>query len=78
MRATIQQIPASAAVFASQGVVGRFAARRDVRPMNGDLPLGRGQDWFVFTPPLTLSSLIPGGGLQRNAHTPLASVTSVA
>jgi hypothetical protein len=44
------RIPASAAVFASQGVVGRFGARRDVRPMNGNLPIRRGQDWFVFAP----------------------------
>ena len=44
------RIPASAAVFASQGVVGRFGARYDVRPLNGNLPLRPGQDWFVFTP----------------------------
>ncbi len=44
------RIPASAAVFASQGVVGRFATRYDVRPLNGHLPIRPGQDWFVFTP----------------------------
>jgi hypothetical protein len=44
------RIPASAAVFASQGVVGRFGTRYDVRPLNGNLPLRPGQDWFVFAP----------------------------
>jgi hypothetical protein len=44
------RIPASAAVFASQGVVGRFSSRFDVRPLNGNLPIHPGQDWFVFTP----------------------------
>ncbi|MFI5068251.1 MAG: DUF2079 domain-containing protein, partial [Streptosporangiales bacterium] len=44
------RIPASAAVFASQGVVGRFATRLDVRPLNGNLPIQPGQDWFIFTP----------------------------
>jgi hypothetical protein len=44
------RIPASAAVFASQGVVGRFSSRYDVRPLNGNLPVRPGQDWFIFTP----------------------------
>jgi hypothetical protein len=44
------EIPRSAAVFASQGVVGRFSNRLDVRPLNGNLPIQPGQDWFVFTP----------------------------
>lgn len=44
------RIPASAAVFASQGVVGRFASRYDVRPLNGNLPIRPGQDWFILTP----------------------------
>ena len=44
------RIPASAAVFASQGVVGRFATRLDVRPLNGYLPIQPGQDWFIFAP----------------------------
>ena len=44
------RIPASAAVFASQGVVGRFSSRDDVRPLNGHLPIRPGQDWFVFAP----------------------------
>jgi hypothetical protein len=44
------RIPASAAVFASQGVVGRFSTRYDVRPLNGHLPVRPGQDWFIFTP----------------------------
>jgi hypothetical protein len=44
------RIPPSAAVFASQGVVGRFSSRYDVRPLNGNLPIRPGQDWFIFTP----------------------------
>jgi hypothetical protein len=44
------RIPASAAVFASQGVVGGFGGRTDVRPLNGHLPIQPGQDWFIFTP----------------------------
>jgi hypothetical protein len=44
------RIPGSAAVFASQGVVGRFSQRLDVRPLNGILRLRPGQDWFVFAP----------------------------
>ena len=44
------RIPASAAVFASQGVVGRFATRLDVRPLNGNLPIQPGQNWFIFVP----------------------------
>jgi hypothetical protein len=46
----LARIPARDAVFASQGVVGRFSGRLDVRPLNGNLPLQAGQDWFVFTP----------------------------
>ena len=37
-------------MFASQGVVGRFATRLDVRPLNGNLPIQPGQDWFIFAP----------------------------
>ena len=44
------RIPGSAAVFVSQGVVGRFSGRLDVRPVSGDLPVRPGQDWFVFAP----------------------------
>jgi Predicted membrane protein (DUF2079) len=50
LAAVAARIPASAAVFASQGVVGRFATRLDVRPLNGNLPIQPGQDWFIFTP----------------------------
>jgi hypothetical protein len=46
----LARIPHRDAVFASQGVVGRFAERLDVRPMNGHLPLQPGHDWFVFAP----------------------------
>jgi hypothetical protein len=50
LAAVAARIPASAAVFASQGVVGRFSDRRDVRPLAGRLPVQPGQDWFVFAP----------------------------
>ena len=50
LAAVLKQIPHQDAVFASQGVVGRFAERLDVRPMNGHLPIQPGHDWFVFTP----------------------------
>jgi Predicted membrane protein (DUF2079) len=46
----LNRIPEKDAVFASQGVVGRFSERRDVRPMNGHLPIQPGSDWFIFTP----------------------------
>jgi hypothetical protein len=44
------RIPGSAAVFVSQGVVGRFSNRLDVRPLSGKVPVRPGQDWFVFAP----------------------------
>ncbi len=44
------RIPASAAVFASQGVVGRFSSRYDVQSLHGKLSLRPGQDWFIFAP----------------------------
>jgi hypothetical protein len=45
------RIPDSAAVFASQGVVGRFSARLDVRPLPApsDVPV-HGETWFVVVP----------------------------
>ena len=57
------RIPASAAVFASQGVVGRFSSRPDVHPMNGNLPLQPGQDWFVFAPWAGVETQTPGGSM---------------
>lgn len=50
LSAVLSKIPGRDAVFASQGVVGRFSERRDVRPMNGHLPIQAGTDWFVFVP----------------------------
>jgi Predicted membrane protein (DUF2079) len=44
------RIPASAGVFTSQGVIGRFSSRYDVQSLGGKLPLQPGQDWFVFAP----------------------------
>jgi hypothetical protein len=45
------RIPASAEVIASQGVIGRFAARADVHNLGGPgiVPV-RGETWFVITP----------------------------
>jgi len=57
------RIPASAAVFASQGVVGRFSSRYDVRPLNGNLPLRPGQDWFVFAPWAGIETQTPGAAM---------------
>ena len=57
------RIPASAVVFASQGVVGRFSSRHDVRPLNGYLPLRPGQDWFVFAPWAGIETQTPGGAM---------------
>jgi hypothetical protein len=52
LAAVSARIPESAAVFVSQGVVGRFAGRTDVRPLtaNASLPVQPGQDWFVLVP----------------------------
>jgi uncharacterized membrane protein len=45
------RIPASAEVIASQGVVGRFAGRADVRALFGPATKAvRGVTWFVITP----------------------------
>ena len=61
------RIPASAAVFASQGVVGRFSSRYDVRPLNGKLPLHPGQDWFVFAPWAGIETQTPGDAMALAA-----------
>ena len=50
LAAVLARIPEKDAVFASQGIVGRFSERKDVRPMNGHLPIQQGEDWFVFSP----------------------------
>jgi Predicted membrane protein (DUF2079) len=46
------RIPASAEVVASQGVVGRFSGRTDVRAFvgAGPIPLNGGTTWFVVVP----------------------------
>ncbi len=46
------RIPASAEVIASQGVVGRFSGRTDVRALTGagPIPLSGGTTWFVVVP----------------------------
>lgn len=45
------RIPASAEVFASQGVVGRFSSRAGIRPLPAprDVPV-HGETWFVVAP----------------------------
>lgn len=50
LAAVLKRIPPSDAVFTSQGVVGRFSQRLDVKPVNGYLTIQQGADWFVFTP----------------------------
>lgn len=73
------RIPASAAVFASQGVVGRFSGRRDVRPLNGNLPVQPGQDWFIFTPwagietQTTAGAMVFAGQLAGPLHATLVT-----
>ena len=57
------RIPASAAVFASQGVAGRFSKRYDVHLLDGNLPLRPGQDWFVFTPWAGIETQTPGAAM---------------
>jgi len=76
--ATVEaRIPASAAVFASQGVVGRFSSRLDVRPLNGNLSIRPGQDWFIFAPWVgietqqTASAMVFAGQLADQLHAEL-------
>lgn len=76
------RIPASDAVFASQGVVGRFSSRLDVRPLNGHLPIQPGQDWFVFTPWVgietqkTAGAMVFAGQLAGPMHARLVADTN--
>jgi hypothetical protein len=76
------RIPASDAVFASQGVVGRFSSRLDVRPLNGHLPIQPGQDWFVFTPWVgvetqkTAGAMVFAGQLAGPMHAKLVADTN--
>jgi hypothetical protein len=63
LAAVLKQIPPQDAVFASQGVVGRFSERRDVRPMNGHLPIQQGHDWFVFTPWVGIETQKPAAAM---------------
>lgn len=63
LAAVLKKIPERDAVFASQGVVGRFSERRDVRPMNGHLPIQQGMDWFVFTPWVGIETQKPAAAM---------------
>jgi len=63
LAAVAARIPPSAAVFASQGVVGRFSSRLDVRPLNGNLPIQPGEDWFVFSPWAGIETQKPAGAM---------------
>lgn len=63
LAAVLKRIPAGDAVFASQGVVGRFSQRLDVRPMNGHLPIQQGADWFVFTPWVGIETQKPAAAM---------------
>jgi len=63
LAAVLARIPSSAAVFASQGIVGRFSSRLDVRPLNGNLPIAPGEDWFVFTPWAGVETQKPAGAM---------------
>ena len=76
------RIPASDAVFASQGVVGRFSTRLDVRPLNGHLPIQPGEDWFIFTPWVgietqkTAGAMVFAGQLAGPMHATLVTDTN--
>jgi hypothetical protein len=73
------RIPESAAVFASQGVVGRFSGRLDVRPIAGNLQIQPGQDWFVFAPwagietQQTAGAMVFAGELENKLHATLVT-----
>jgi hypothetical protein len=73
------KIPPSAAVFASQGVVGRFSGRLEVRPIAGNLQLQPGQDWFVFAPwagietQQTAGAMVLAGRLAGRLHATLVT-----
>ncbi len=53
------QIPASAEVIASQGIMGPFAGRLDIRPLfgPGPIPVQSGQVWIVITPTAGIETL---------------------
>ena len=63
LAAVLKRIPGQDAVFVSQGVVGRFSERRDVRPMNGHLPIQQGHDWFIFAPWVGIETQKPAAAM---------------
>lgn len=79
LASVLARIPASAAVFASQGIVGRFSARLDVRPVSDKVPVRPGQDWFVFTPWVgietesTADAMVLAGQLAGPLHATLVT-----
>jgi Predicted membrane protein (DUF2079) len=64
------QIPSSAEVLASQGVMGRFAGRIDIQALfgPGPLPLQGGQTWFVITPNAGIETMQPAASMELIAE----------
>jgi len=52
LRAIEARVPGSAAVIASQGVMGEFAQREDIRPLDstGMVPVRGGETWLIVAP----------------------------
>jgi hypothetical protein len=64
------QIPGSAEVIASQGILGRFADRRAVHALYGPgpLPLDGSETWIVIAPLQGLEALQPAASMQLIAE----------
>jgi Predicted membrane protein (DUF2079) len=64
------EIPASAEVFASQGIMGRFAGRLDIQSLfgPGPLPLQGGTAWFVIAPNAGIETMQPAAAMQLIAE----------
>jgi len=64
------QIPNSAEVIASQGVMGPFAGRLDIRPLfgPGSIPVQHGQLWIVITPTAGIETLQTSAAMALTAE----------
>jgi hypothetical protein len=61
------RIPASAEVIASQGVMGRFSGRVDIRPLFGPGTLAvNGETWFVIAPLAGIETQSTGSAMPRS------------
>jgi hypothetical protein len=58
------RIPASAEVIASQGVIGRFSSRVNVRSLtSGQIPLADGETWFIIAPMIGIEIQSPASAM---------------